>query len=122
VETLIVIVAFAPLVLLIWALVRHAGRIRRDAIDKESRTERLDNLNPAIARFVLERDRHTCQRCGTTHQVGVDFRGATPSGEQEVTADDLEASCSRCFLGQWKTLQGTSGTDAERTGTRSKLW
>jgi 5-methylcytosine-specific restriction endonuclease McrA len=82
----------------------------------------LSVLNPAIARFVLERDRHTCQRCGTTHQVGIDFRGATPSGEQEITTDDLEASCSQCFLGQWKTLQGTPGTDAERTGIRSKLW
>jgi 5-methylcytosine-specific restriction endonuclease McrA len=106
-DTLIILALFAPLILLILALIRHATRIRRDAIDKDTRTERIDELNPAIVRFALERDSHTCKRCGSTSRVGVDFRGETPEGQSEVTPGDLEACCAACFLKQWKTLQGT---------------
>lgn len=113
-DTLIVIAAFAPLLLLIWALVRYASRIRRDAVDKESRTRLLEDLNPALVRFVLERDRHTCQRCGTTRHVGVDFIGDTPGADREITASSLEASCAGCFLTQWTTLRDTHETGSSR--------
>jgi hypothetical protein len=108
VDILIVIAFFAPLVILLLVLVRHAGRIRRDAIDSDERTRLIDDLNPAIVRFVLERDRHTCQRCGATSQVGVDFTGETPGHQQEISAYSLEACCADCFLGQWQTLQDTA--------------
>lgn len=104
-DALIVVAAFAPLVLLIWVLVRYAGRIRHDAIDKDLRTWHLDNLNPAIARYVLERDTHTCRSCGTTKQVGVDFVSETPGEHEEITPDSLVARCTACYLKQWKTLQ-----------------
>lgn len=115
-DALIVIAFFAPLVLLIWALVRHAGRIRREAIDQENRTRLIDELNPALVRFVLERDRHTCQRCGATHHVGIDFVGRTPDENEEISANRLEACCGQCFLGQWKSLQGSETAGRKEPG------
>lgn len=110
-DTLIAIALFAPLILLIWALVRYAGRIRREAIDKDLRAQHLENLSPAIVRFVLERDRHTCQTCGATRQVGVDFTGDTPEEGREIVAADLEARCARCHLDRWKTLDAAARSE-----------
>jgi 5-methylcytosine-specific restriction endonuclease McrA len=121
-DYLLVLAFFAPLILLIWVLVRHASRIRRDALDKDLRTQHLDNLNPALVRFVLERDQHTCQRCGTTDHVGVDFIGETPSEHEEITASDLEASCVNCFFEQWRTLQDPPPREEERAGILPRFW
>jgi 5-methylcytosine-specific restriction endonuclease McrA len=120
-DYLLVLAFFAPLILLIWVLVRHASRIRRDALDKDLRIQHLDNLNPALVRFVLERDQHTCQRCGTTDQVGIDFSGETPGEHVDITASDLEASCVNCFFKQWKTLQD-SPREEERAGILPRFW
>lgn len=105
-DPVIVIAAFAPLVLLIWLLVRYARGIHRDVVDSDLRAEILASLNPALVRYVRERDRRTCQTCGSTSNVGVDFVGETPEPDHEVTDDDLEARCTQCYLTQWQTLQG----------------
>jgi 5-methylcytosine-specific restriction endonuclease McrA len=104
-DPLLIAIAFAPLLLLIFVLVRYAGRIRRDVVDQEHRTIAVDQLKPAIVRFVLERDHHTCQRCGSKTHVGVDFTGQTPEDGSSATPNQLEATCAECFLGQWKTLK-----------------
>jgi 5-methylcytosine-specific restriction endonuclease McrA len=104
-DFLLSIVVLAPILVLIWFLVRHATRIRRDAIDKDDRMQRLEDLDPSLVQFVLARDQHTCQRCGTTAQVGVDFIGETPGESVEISAEDLESCCTECFFDRWKTLQ-----------------
>jgi hypothetical protein len=121
-DTLIILAFFAPLILLILVLVRYASRIRRDAIDRDVRTEQLEALNSAIVRFVLERDEHTCQTCGAKKQVGVDFTGATPHHQAEVTAKDLEARCASCYLKQWSTLQSESSEDNANQSIARRLW
>jgi hypothetical protein len=103
-DPLIAIIAFAPLVLLIVVLVRYASRIRHDVVESDLRAERLQGLNRALVRFVLERDRHTCQSCGGTTNVGVDFTGETPDDKDEVSEDELKARCADCYLTQWRTL------------------
>jgi 5-methylcytosine-specific restriction endonuclease McrA len=105
-DTLIAVLVFTPLLILLWVMVRHATRIRRDIVDKERRTRKLEELDGAIVQAVLDRDEHTCQRCGTTERVGVDFTGDTPSGNDDrTTVHDLEATCTGCFFEQWRTLQ-----------------
>ena len=111
-DPVIVIAAFAPLVLLIWLLVRYARRIHRDVVDSDVRAELLASLNPALVRYVLERDRHTCQTCGSTSNVGVDFVGDTPEDDAEITADELEARCAQCYLTQWQTLQNQKSSNS----------
>lgn len=122
VELLIIVVFFAPILFLIWALVRHASRIRREAIDKDVRTQHLDQLRPELVEHVLERDQHTCQRCGATTDVGVDFTGPTPGEGQEITPDDLEACCVRCFQRQWDTLREPVSSETEREGIIPRIW
>jgi 5-methylcytosine-specific restriction endonuclease McrA len=117
-DSLLTIVVLSPLLILIWFLVRYALRIRRDALDKDERIERLDDLDPDLVQFVLERDQHTCQRCGTSEQVGVDFVGITPGEDEEISDSNLEACCSRCFFDHWKTLQ--DDTEVEQEDERSQ--
>lgn len=107
-ETIILLVFFAPLLFLILFLVRHARRIHREVIDKTVRTERLDDLDRSLVRTVLERDQHTCQSCGATTMVGVDFRDDTPGENQPIRPDDLEARCTSCYLARWDSFQGDS--------------
>lgn len=110
-EIAIAIAFLSPLIVLIIVLVRYANRIRRETVDQELRTEHLDALNPAIVRYVLERDRHTCQRCGAARRVGVDFTGPTPDEDREITASDLAATCADCYFRQWTTLRETPAGD-----------
>lgn len=112
-ETLILLAFFAPLLFLILLLVRHAWGIHRDAIDKTARTQQLEELDRSLVQGVLERDRHTCQSCGTNDQVGVDFRGATPDEGRTAGPDDLEARCTRCYLARWQRFQEVSPSPDE---------
>lgn len=120
---LLVFVAFlAPMVLLIWALVRHARRIRFEAIDKDVRGQRLEQINEALVRYVLERDRRTCQSCGTTTDVGVDFVGETPGDGETIRPEDLEARCARCYARQWETLREGRLSREEHDGILPRIW
>jgi type II secretory pathway component PulJ len=119
-EFLLAIALLAPIVLLIWALVRHAQRIRHEAIDKDARTEQLEGISDALVRYVLERDRHTCQTCGSTCRVGIDFVGETPDEARKIGPEDLEARCVRCYVSRWETLKDTPATQAERDGNLSQ--
>ncbi len=120
-DPVIVVVAFAPLLLLIWLLVRYARRIQLDVVDSDARAELLGNLNPALVRFALERDRHTCRTCGGTTNVGVDFAGETPEDDAEITADDLEARCTQCYLTQWQTLRDQSTSTSHDQDQRERV-
>ena len=121
-DALVFLIFLAPVLVLIWALVRYAGRIRREAIDKDIRTQHLDHLSPALVRFVLERDRHTCQRCGVTERVGVDFTGDTPAEGQEITPANLEACCASCYLEQWSSLGETQSDSDTGGGILPRIW
>jgi hypothetical protein len=107
-ELLITLLLLAPLAVLAWILIRYAGRIRRDLVDKQDRSARLDEISPAIVRFTLERDEHTCRTCGSTSRVGVDFTGATPDPDVTIGAEQLEARCTTCFQQRWRTLSEDS--------------
>ncbi len=106
-ELLIGVIVFIPLLILLWVMVRYATRIRRDVLDKDARIRQLESLDGGIVQAALERDNQTCQRCGATERVGVDFIGETPHGDnaERISADDLEATCVACYFDQWKTLQ-----------------
>jgi hypothetical protein len=119
-DFLLSVIVLAPFLVLIWVLVRHAIRIRRDAIDKDDRIQRLDELDPPLVQFVLERDQHACQRCGTTAQVGVDFIGETPDESVEISADDLESCCTECFFDRWKTFQDGAEIEEEQRRPQPK--
>lgn len=121
-DALVLLIALSPLLILVLLLVRHGRRIQLDVTDKHQRTQQVDNLDRALVQTVLERDRHTCQTCGTQTSVGVDFRGPTPDARQEVSTDDLEARCTQCFLDQWPTLRGESTSTEERDGIVPRIW
>lgn len=109
-DTLILLVFLAPLLLLVLFLVRHARRIHREMIDKDLRTQQLEDLDRSLVQTVLDRDQHTCRTCGGTARVGVDFHGDTPGEEAEITPDDLEARCADCYLDRWQRLRDDPST------------
>jgi hypothetical protein len=121
-ELLVAAALLAPMILLVWALVRHARRIRQEAIDKDVRSQQLEQINAALVRYVLERDGHTCRTCGSTCQVGIDFTGDTPGEGKTIHPEDLEAKCARCFVARWGTLREAPTTPEERAGIIRRIW
>jgi hypothetical protein len=111
-DILLSLVLLSPIVVLIVILVRYGYRIRQATIDQQTRMGLLEELHKSLVTNVLERDQHTCQMCGTTDRVGVDFRGETPESIIATTADDLEARCAVCFLDP----EGTRRSGMETTG------
>jgi type II secretory pathway component PulJ len=116
-ELLIALLLLGPLALLAWALLRRGRRIERELLDKQERTRRIEQISPGIVRFVLERDGHTCQTCGSRRHVGVDFAGDTPEEDSgvHIQPDMLEARCADCYAARWPSLaQGpVSGRDRD---------
>jgi hypothetical protein len=70
---------------------RVSNRARADA----QRAKMLNDI-PSELRFrAYERDHYTCQRCGTTSDLIVDFVD-TPPVSEPVRLEDLITRCTRC--------------------------
>jgi 5-methylcytosine-specific restriction endonuclease McrA len=73
----------------------HARKVRERARNDSRRSQLLNDL-PSELRFrVYERDNFTCQRCGTSLDVQVDFLEVTPESGP-IRMQHLTTRCARC--------------------------
>jgi hypothetical protein len=87
--------ALLPLVGVGWLLRRYALRTRQAARARSRRAQLLVDIPGELRWRVFERDRYTCQSCGTESDLLVDFVGEPPENGA-VRLPKLTTRCVRC--------------------------
>jgi hypothetical protein len=101
--SLVVAILFLVAVVLV---IRRLVHQTRETTQARSHRSNLLNQMPGELRWrVYERDRFSCQRCGTGTDLIVAFRSATPE-HPPLRLADLETRCVRCAAMQYESSGG----------------